>query len=270
MLLDVLLLLSVVSFAISGYRQGFVVGILSLAGFLGGGVLGMLLAPRFVESWQPGLSQSLAAVGIVLACAVLGQLLMALAAGWLRSRITWRPARLVDSTAGAFVSAVAVLLVAWFLASALRAAPVPALTEQIRDSKVINAVDRVMPDAGRSMFSTFQSLLDENGFPRVFGGLSPERILPVAPPESGVVETAAVRNARASIVKIVGSARSCDREVEGSGFVFAPGHVMTNAHVVAGVRSPTVQVAGTGRALPARVVAYDSRRDVAVLQVPGL
>jgi S1-C subfamily serine protease len=59
--------------------------------------------------------------------------------------------------------------------------------------------------------------------------------------------------------------------VEGSGFVFAPQHVMTNAHVVAGVQSPTVALPGPGAAvLSARVVLYDPNRDVAVLFVPGL
>ncbi len=43
---------------------------------------------------------------------------------------------------------------------------------------------------------------------------------------------------------------------------------MTNAHVVAGVPHPTVEV--NGQALAARTVLFDPERDVAVLYVPAL
>jgi S1-C subfamily serine protease len=72
------------------------------------------------------------------------------------------------------------------------------------------------------------------------------------------------------VLKIDGTALSCDRSIEGSGFVFAPQHVMTNAHVVAGVtRGPTVTTP-SGHTYPAQVVLYDPQVDIAVLYVPGL
>ncbi|MEJ7689519.1 MAG: MarP family serine protease [Nocardioidaceae bacterium] len=74
--------------------------------------------------------------------------------------------------------------------------------------------------------------------------------------------------AQDSVVKVLGTASSCARNLEGSGFVFAAERVMTNAHVVAGVRAPTVTV-GEG-VYEAEVVYYDSDIDVAVLAVPGL
>jgi S1-C subfamily serine protease len=61
----------------------------------------------------------------------------------------------------------------------------------------------------------------------------------------------------------------CRRRLEGTGFVYAAQHVMTNAHVVAGVRKPKVLLED-GRSLDATIVLYDPRRDVAVLYVPGL
>jgi S1-C subfamily serine protease len=75
--------------------------------------------------------------------------------------------------------------------------------------------------------------------------------------------------AKTRVVKVQGTAPSCDRSIEGSGFVYAPQHVLTNAHVVAGVKDgPTVTVGGT--TYRARVVLYDPQVDVAVLYVPGL
>jgi len=73
---------------------------------------------------------------------------------------------------------------------------------------------------------------------------------------------------RSRIFKITGVARSCSRRIEGSGFLYAPHRVMTNAHVVAGVRSPKIHVGD--HELSATVVVYDPNRDVAVLAVPGL
>src|SRR5206468_11396693 len=87
-------------------------------------------------------------------------------------------------------------------------------------------------------------------------------------PDPSVIP-AASRVAAASIVKITGDAPSCSRSVEGSGFVYSGERVLTNAHVVAGVRRPLVGVPGGGR-LAARVVLYDPNRDIAVLYVPGL
>jgi S1-C subfamily serine protease len=176
----------------------------------------------------------------------------------------------VDAGLGALVSVVAMLLVTWFLASALRPGPVPSLSRQISDSQVITTMDQVVPDQAHTLFSSFRRVLDDNGLPTVFAGLSPERIRPVEPPSPGITGTRAVRRSGTSVVKVVGTAEDCSRRLDGSGFVFADQHVMTNAHVVAGVEDPEVQIGGTGRTYDARVVLYDPRRDLAVLYVPDL
>jgi S1-C subfamily serine protease len=268
--LDLALLVAAVSFAFSGYRQGFVAGVLGFAGFLVGGVAGLLIAPRLVDSLNPGAGQSLLAVGVVLFLATVGQVTLGWVGALVRARITWRPARMVDAGLGALVSVVAMLVITWFLASSLRPGPLPSLSRQISDSQVVTAVDKVMPDRARTLFSSFRQVLDDNQLPTVFGGLSPETIRSVQPPDSGITSTAAVRRAGRSVVKITGSADGCSRELDGSGFAFAPQHVLTNAHVVAGVDRPQVQVGGTGPRLDARVVVFDPRRDLAVLYVPGL
>jgi S1-C subfamily serine protease len=71
-------------------------------------------------------------------------------------------------------------------------------------------------------------------------------------------------------VKILGSAPECGGELEGSGFVYAPQHVLTNAHVVAGVTQGQTVTTADGVTYRARVVFYDPRTDIAVLDVPGL
>jgi S1-C subfamily serine protease len=268
--LDILLLLSAVSFAFSGYRQGFVVGALAFTGFVGGGIAGLLVAPSLVSGLDPGLGQSVLAIGIVLVGATIGQVLLAWMGSLVRDQLTWRPARVLDASLGALVSVLAMLLVTWFLASALRPGPVPSLSRQISDSHVITTVDDVIPDEAHTLFSSFRRVLDDNGLPTVFGGLAPERIRPVDPPTRGITGTAAVRRAGTSVVKVTGTAEDCNRRLDGTGFVFSDRHVLTNAHVVAGVDRPEVQVGGTGRTYAARVVVYDPDRDLAVLYAPDL
>jgi S1-C subfamily serine protease len=267
-LLDVVLIIAAVSFAVSGYRQGFIVGVLSFAGFLGGGLLGMVLVPKLFGSINPGVGAAVLLVGAVLLLAALGQVLAALVGSRVRQLVTWSPARVIDAGAGAVVSVVAMLVIAWVLGTALASSSIPAVTRQVRNSEILAAVQRVMPVQATGLFSSFERLLNDSGFPDVFAGIAPEEIVKVAPPDSALARSLVVRKAAPSIVKILGTAPDCRRQVEGTGFVYARGRVMTNAHVVAGVRRPQVVI--DDDRLPADVVVYDPRRDVAVLAVPGL
>lgn len=267
-LLDVILLVLVILFAISGYRQGFLVGVLSFVGFLGGGVVGAKIAKPFTDLIGQERHGALIGILTVVGLAMIGQVAgTALGAG-IRDRVTWRPGQAVDAAAGAVLSGASVLLVAWLLATAVERSPFHALARSVRDSEVLATVDSGMPQNVYGAFADLRQLVDDNGFPEVFAGIGGERIISVAPPSPASVQAPGVRNAAASIVKIRGVAKSCDQRVEGSGFVIAPQRVMTNAHVVAGVRDPVVVLdSGT---LPAEVVLFDPNRDIAVLRVPDL
>jgi S1-C subfamily serine protease len=270
-LLDLILLALVVLFAISGYRQGFIVGSLSFVGFVGGVILGMLVAPPIVKAVvdSPG-QQALLAIVIPFLTATLGQLLASSVGSALRSRVTWDSARSVDAVGGACVSGVALLVVAWLIGSALVTSPFVWLRTQVKDSSVLHSVNGFMPDQANTWFSSFRGFVSKTGFPQVFGGLGGESIVDVPPPDTKILTTPQLRAARRSIVKIIGTARSCQRKIEGSGFVYAPGRVMTNAHVLAGVDSgPQVFTMGSG-VYRGRVVLYDYKRDIAILDVPGL
>jgi S1-C subfamily serine protease len=271
--LDLVLIVVCLGFAMTGYRQGFVVGVLSFVGFIGGGVLGARLAGTLHARLHVGMNPALFGLLVVLAGAIVGQLLATVAGVSLRREMTWRPLRALDSIGGGLISVVSVLLVAWLVGSALANSASPDMSAQVRDSKVLQGVDEVMPASVGTWFGSFRRLLDQDldryGFPQVFGSIAPTAIAPVSPPNPALARSPAVEHAGASVVKVTGLAASCSREIEGSGFVYAPRRVMTNAHVVAGVASPTVQTA-TGTTLPARVVVYDPDRDVAVLDVPGL
>ena len=267
-ILDLLLILVCIGFALSGYRQGFLIGVLSFFGFLGGGILGAKYAPSLHSAFGLHGDSALFGLMTVFVFATLGQLAATAIGIALRRRLTWHPARVVDSVGGAAVSVISVLLVAWLVGTALAHSALNGIGRQVRHSAVLSHIDDVMPDAARTWFSSFRRLLDQNGFPQVFGAISPERIVKVPPPDPRVANSEAVTRARPDIVKITGIAESCRRQLEGSGFLYAREHVMTNAHVVAGVHDPTVTTYN-GKTYPAHVVLYDSKRDVAVLYVPG-
>jgi S1-C subfamily serine protease len=267
--LDLVLIVICLGFGFSGYRQGFVVGVLSFAGFIGGGALGAKYANTLHSHFHVGIDATLFGLLVVVVAAVLGQLIATIIAASLRREMTWQPLRTADSLAGGLVSVVSVLLVAWLVGTALAHSSPAGVARQVRHSTVLRGVDTVMPSAARTWFSSFRRLLDQGGLPEVFGGIGPENIVPVAPPNPKLERSHAVRVAEPDVVKITGDATSCSRRLEGSGFVFAADRVMTNAHVVAGVAAPQVQTTD-GRTLRGRVVLYDPERDVAVLLVPGL
>jgi S1-C subfamily serine protease len=271
-LLDLILIALAAAFAVAGYRQGFIIGVLSFVGFLGGAAVGAVFSPAIARALVSGpAKQALVAIVVVFIAAMIGQLLASLAGAAVRSRVTWRPVAFVDAVGGAVVSVISVLLIAWLIGSAVANAPFPAVAGQVSGSVVLRGVDRIMPPTAHLMFSDFRRLLASGPYTQVFGALGAEGALTVPPPDPAVVHAPGVARARPSVVKIVGTAPGCSRTLEGSGFVFAPQRVLTNAHVVAGVRGP-VQVTATGRRHPfdGTVVLYDPERDVAVLYVPGL
>lgn len=267
--LDVLLVVVLVGYAVSGLRQGLVVGVLSLGGFLLGAVLGMAAVPQVLANMEPGPGRTLAVLAGVLLVAWLLQLTGLLVGRRLRDRVTWRPVRVLDSALGAAAAVVAVALVVWLVAGALRASPAPAIARAIATSKVVAAVDSVVPPQTGRLFADFRRVVEGQAFPRVFAGLAPEQILPVEAPDPAVADPVAAA-AAGSIVKVTGVAEECSRGQEGTGWVVAPQRVVTNAHVVAGIDEPRVQVGGEGPALEGRVVGFDPGRDLAVLAVPDL
>jgi S1-C subfamily serine protease len=135
---------------------------------------------------------------------------------------------------------------------------------------VLLGVSRALPSQANTWFADFSSVLAQNGFPQVFSPFANEPITEVQPPDPALAGSPVAARAQKSIVKVVGTAQSCGKVLEGSGFVFADRRVMTNAHVVGGVDQPTVQIGGEGKLYDAKVVLYDWQRDIAVLDVPNL
>jgi S1-C subfamily serine protease len=260
--LDWLLVLLVLAYALSGYWQGFVTGAFATTGLLLGGLLGVWLAPVALGDAEPSLLVSLGALFIVILSASLGQAAMQYVGTRIRDRITWQPIRALDAVGGAALSAVAVLLVAWALGVAISGSRIGSVTPLVRSSEVLAGVDRVLPQSASNVLQAFNNVVGTSFFPRYLEPFAPERIVEVGPGDKRLLTDPDVTRAESSVLKVLGT-NDCGRGVEGTGFVYAPDRLMTNAHVVAGVDNPEVVVGDTSVA--AQVVEYNPELDLAVL-----
>lgn len=271
--LDLILLVLTAAFAVAGYRQGFIIGVLSLAGFVGGVAGGAIIAPAISRTLAKSTPwQAFVAILVVFAAAVLGMLVASGIGVAVRSRLTGRPATFLDSVGGAAVNVVSVLVVAWLIGSLVANAPFPTVAHQVNDSVVLRTVDGLMPSNALYLpvFPPLRTLMSNGLYSPVFSALGAEGGSNLAPASPSVLRSPAVAKIDSSVVKIEGVAPSCSLKIEGSGFVISPQHVLTNAHVVAGVTGGPDVYTSNGQRYASRVVFYDPQRDIAVLDVPGL
>jgi S1-C subfamily serine protease len=270
-LLDIALLVIATAFAVSGYRQGFIVGSLSFIGFVGGAVLGAEFGPDIARAIVGGLTQQdVVAVILLVSFAIIGQFIASSIGAAVRDSMTSPSSTAVDAVGGSAVSVLSMLLIAWSIGSVLTASSFPVVVSQVDNSVVLGTMDKIMPSQAKTMFSDFRRLLADGPFPQVFSGIGAAHLFAISQPDPAVLNSPGYLAARSRVVKVQGTAPSCDRSIEGSGFVFAPQHVLTNAHVVAGVTQGPVVTAPDGVTYQARVVLYDPQVDIAVLYVPGL
>lgn len=265
-LLDWLLVLLVVAYALSGYWQGFVTGASATFGLLAGGLFGVWLAPIALGDADPSLAVSLGALFIVILAASLGQGLCQYFGARLRDRIRWQPVRALDAVGGAVLSAAAVLVVAWALGVAITGSRIQGVTPIVRSSLILAKVNDALPASAGNLLTAFNDVVGTSFFPRYLEPFTPEKIISVKPGDKRILRDPDVERAGASVLKVRGT-NDCGRGVEGSGFVFfmrdGEGRLMTNAHVVAGVDDPEIEIGDDDVA--ATVVEYDPDLDIAVL-----
>jgi len=261
---DVVVVVVALAAAWQGARVGAVVQVCAIAGFFGGLYVGALLASQTVRWAQSPTARTAVALTTMLLVAFSFGMAGRILGGSLTRRVRRGPARSIDATLGVAVAVVAALVTVWLLASTLVNSSSVALDSAILQSRVITALDGVLP-APPSVFSQAQGFLTAEGFPPVFAALAPASALPVSLPSNAMLRSADLA-AGPSTVKIEGV--GCGVLQEGSGFVAAPGLVVTNAHVVAGIAAPLVQIGRTVKAT--EVVLFDPSFDLAVLRVSGL
>lgn len=244
--------------ALNGLRRGLVGGAFSLAGIVAGAYFGAKLAPQFLSGSESPYTPLVALGGAI----VLGAFLQSAAAvagnAIRRSLFVVPPLRVLDSLGGLALGAAAGAAIVWVAgAVALHTPGQTQLRVEVQRSRILNELNERVPPS---------RLLDAIARVDPFAAIRGPQAR-VGPPDPALLASAGVRTARASVLRVTGTA--CGLGVEGSGWVAAPSLVVTNAHVVAGMKDARVD-RGDGEFRDAAVVAFDAREDVAVLRVEGL
>ncbi len=261
--LDLILVIVVALSAIRGLRLGAAVQVLSFGGALGGLAIGVVLVLLIC----PHVHGQHAKTFVALLCLLVPAAVFAAAGRHLGAGL-WRRLRrarfgFVDAAIGAVVAVAGALVVVWVLASILVNSQFSLVANQIDGSSIIRDVTDVMPPIPTAMAPVERFLSDEglqlvaDGFIQLAG--------PVPYPTRSEVKAAESIDGP-STVKVV--AVGCGEIQEGSGFVVSRGLVVTNAHVIAGTASVTVEDSVGDH--QATVVLFDPEFDLAVLRVTGL
>jgi S1-C subfamily serine protease len=243
-----------------GFRRGFIVGVLSFAGFALGAFLGTRLAPLLLAQGSASpYAPAFGLIGALLAGAILASGAEGL--GFAVRRALLAPGLgALDGALGAVLGVALALGVVWIAAAVVAQAPnEAALREDIQRSAILRELNALLPPSGPIL----NALARLDPLPAI-SGPSPD----VSAPPPQVAHAPGVRAASPSVVRVLGTA--CGLAIEGSGWIAAPDEIVTNAHVVAGERDTTVEVGGRAPNLPARPLVYDPHDDIAVLAVPGL
>jgi S1-C subfamily serine protease len=265
-ILDLVLVVALLSYLIHGLRNGFLVTLGGIAGFAAGAVAAFVSVPIVSGLVEDSGWRLTAIVATAVLLMIVGNGLGTMIGRRIRSVVPFSPLRAADRLVGGGVNVVVSALVMSMLAFSVGALGVPFVSQQLAESKVIGFIDGVTPTPVKASMAQLRSAVIGEGIPTLLDGFGHGQ--PVAVPNTNT-DTPALNTAAASVLKIAGTAYQCGQNQTGTGFVVAPGRVVTNAHVVAGVDQPVVETPGGG-ALPGRIVYFDTKHDLAVVAVDGL
>ncbi|WP_080793112.1 MarP family serine protease [Corynebacterium pacaense] len=268
LVVDAIIVLVMVFALYSGWRQGAFTSLLSTVGVVAGLIIGAACAPLLMGLTESTALRFLLAIGVVVLLVGLGNLIGAQLGVAIRDRIRFRSSRLLDSFVGAVFQGLATLIVVWLVSIPLATAMSGSVAAGIRNSQILGFVDAHTPPGLDNLPSKISAMLSDTGLPPLVSPFDNRPVREVEAPNINVENRQLVESLRPSVIHVMGDAQECSRRLMGSGFVAAEDYVVTNAHVVAGTSTVSLDtVVGTRSA---DVVFYDPDVDIAVLHSPGL
>ncbi|MCW2962070.1 MAG: Colicin production protein [Thermoleophilia bacterium] len=253
-MIDAVLVSLICGAAYLGYRRGFLVSATALGAFAMAGLIAGAIAVA-IGSPPPALAFMLGgALGLVPVALRLDHVTASVDALVGDGR-----ARTGDRAAGALLNVALGLVLAWFVGAVASIVPAtsPGLTA-VRTSSTMGVLVESVPPTG-----TLGAIVLRSGLiPSLNGPL-----VLADPPDPSITGLTAVAVARGSVVQVRG--RACARMVTGTAWVAAPGLLLTNAHVVAGMRQVFLASGPTYTGRAATVTWFDAHNDVAVLALDG-
>ncbi len=264
--LDALAIVFIIAAVILGWRSGATPQVFGLIGAITGGAAAILSLPYLADQLSgvdPAMRPIVVIIGLV-GAVILGESLGAAIGREIAGRFGDGLLSTADRMAGSGLGVVQALLIVWLAGSLMAAGSVPRLAEAAGGSTAVRTLASILPPP-TEIAGELGGFLDSTGLPDVFVGFEPLPAPPVDRPNDPAARTIAA-GAASSVFKV--SAATCGMTSVGTGFVVAPGYVVTNAHVVAGAGARGIRVSTDGgRILDAVPVFFDPNLDVALLRV---
>lgn len=263
-IVDIIIVVVLIVAALAGVRSGFFSVLGALAGLVVGAAVSPWLLPLVARELPENGARSAAVVGSAILLLALGAWLGSLIGRFLRRGADRLKLRAIERLLGGALGLVASVTAVSLIGAAIASSGVPVVSSAVASSSVLRTLQQWTPkpltDAaarlhaavlGDTVIPTVDALLDSD-----LGTETPAAAIDTDDP--------ALASAAASVARISGLAYGCGTMPTGTGFVVAEDRIVTNAHVVAGIERPLVELPGE----PARdgtVVYFDPVDDLAVI-----
>jgi S1-C subfamily serine protease len=270
--IDIFIAAAFLVFGWIGFRRGILRTVLSIVGLVAGGAAGAIATPSMqslISNSTFGFKPTVGLTTIILGASI-GMFLFGILGSFLRVVLLPFPfMKMIDSLVGLVLSIAAVASISSTLSSAAQIIPNKIVNNLFAESQLISQINQYLPDRFKNAAQKIQNVITDSPLPEVFRSLVESRIAPSQLTEDVNVPEI-VNQSVASTVRIDGIAEICSAAMVGTGFIISSERVITNAHVVAGVKEPVVTLSNTKIQLAGKVIAIDRKKDVAVIYVPGL
>lgn len=265
--IDIVLIALLMFALVIGVQRGLLASLGVVIGVILGGLAGFWLVPIVNDFWPWQSTRAVTVIGVVILLLVIGASAGGAVGAALRRGVDRaRPLRVIDRILGGALAVLAGALSLSLIGSSIAATGAPLISTAIASSQVLRTIDAFTPRPVTEALARVRSAVLDDGLPQL-GALLDLDVQPSAPPVA--LDDPELSVAAASVARVSGVAFACGTSATGSGFVVAPDRVVTNAHVVAGVQTPVVELPG----LPARegrIVYFDPVDDLALIAVDGL
>ncbi len=265
-LIDLAAICLLIAGLVGGIRSGAFPQVGGLLGAIAGAALLLALVPEVrdkIDSLQ-GPTRAFVVLGGLVIGVGIGEVLGSSLGRSISSSLGDGVFGTLDRVLGGVVGVAQAILVVWLVGGLIALGPSTALAGQAQRSIAVRMTAAALPPI-ETVAADVGGLIDASGLPQVFIGLEPIPAPPVDTPQSAEARRIAAA-AMASTAEI--GSFACAFELTGTGFIVAPGYVVTNAHVVAGASATHVTIGD--QTVNASVVFFDPELDIALLHAPGL
>ncbi|GAA1958783.1 MarP family serine protease [Microbacterium deminutum] len=267
LIVDVVIVVILVIALVAGVQRGLLASLGTIVGLILGGVAAFWLLP-LVSAWLPSpVWRGAAVLGVGVGLLLLGATVGSVVGAALRKGVDRTPLKGFERFLGGVASVVVAALAIALVAPTIAIAGMPAVSTAIASSRILQGIDALIPPPIDATIAQLRASVMGDGLPRLRALLGPDAGVTASPPIA--MDDPQLEKAAASVARISGVAYACGTGMTGSGFVVAKDRLITNAHVVAGVETPIVELPGRA-AREGRIVYFDPVEDLAVISVDGL